>query len=118
MVIKQGDVFWIDFPKAKGSESAYRHPHVVVQNNIFNSSSIHTVVLCALTSNCKRASSPGNVALRKGEANLPKRSVVNITQIVTLNKFELKDKIGTLSKKRINEIREGIKLLIEPKEII
>ena len=118
MVIKQGDIFWIDLPAPRGSESGYRHPHVVIQNNIFNSSKINTVVVCALTSNIRRASSPGNVLLKKGEANLPKASVINITQIITLNKLELEEKIGTLSPKRIEEINNGIKLLIEPKEII
>ena len=117
MVIKQGDIFWIDLPSPIGSESGYRHPHVVIQNNIFNSSNINTVVVCALTSNIKRASSPGNVLLKKGEANLPKASVVNITQIITLNKYELIEKIGTLSSKRIDEINNGIKLLIDQKNI-
>ncbi len=118
MVIKQGDIFWIELPAPRGSESGYRHPHVVIQNNLFNCSRINTVVLCALTSNLQRASSPGNVLLKKGEANLPKASVVNITQIITLNKSELEEKIGTLSPKRIDEINNGIKQLIEPKEII
>ena len=118
MVIKQGDIFWVNLPVPRGSESGYRHPHVVIQNNIFNCSKINTVVLCALTSNILRASSPGNVLLKKGEANLPKASVVNISQIITINKFELEEKIGTLSPKRIEEINNGIKLLIEPKEII
>ncbi len=118
MVIKQGDIFWIDLPAPGGSESGYRHPHVVIQNNVFNCSRINTVVVCALTSNIRRASFPGNVLLKKGEANLPKASVVNITQIITLNKSELEEKIGTLSPKRIEEINNGIKLLIEPKEIV
>ncbi len=117
MVIEQGDIFWIDLPAPRGSESGYRHPHVVIQNNLFNSSKINTVILCALTSNIRRASSPGNVLLKKGEGNLPKASVINISQIITLNKFELKEKIGTLSLKRREEIINGIKLLIEPKEI-
>ena len=117
MVIKQGDIFWIELPKPEGSESGYRHPHVVIQNNIFNSSKINTVVVCALTSNIYRAAFPGNVTLKKGEANLPKKSVVNITQLVTVNKYELREKIGSLSKKRLNEIINGIKLLMEPKEI-
>ena len=118
MVIKQGDIFWIDLPAPRGSESGYKHPHVVIQNNVFNSSKINTVVVCALTSNTRMASFPGNVLLKKGEAKLSKTSVVNITQIVTLNKSELKEKIGSLSRKRIDEIIKGIDLLIQPKEII
>ena len=117
MVIKQGDVYWIDFDEPTGSELGYRHPHVVIQNNIFNHSRIHTVVVCSLTSNLKRSDSPGNVTLKKGEADLPKKSVVNISQIFTVNKSDLSEKIGTLSKQRIAQILDGIRLLTEPKEI-
>jgi mRNA interferase MazF len=117
MVIKQGDVYWIDFDEPAGSEPGYRHPHVVIQNNIFNHSRINTVVVCSLTSNLKRSNSPGNVTLKKGEADLPKKSVVNISQIFTVNKSDLSEKIGTLSKQRIAQILDGIRLLTEPKEI-
>jgi len=78
MVINQGDIFWIDFASPSGSEPGYRHPHVVIQNNLFNRSRINTVVVCSLTSNIKRADAPGNVLLKKREASLPKNSVVNI----------------------------------------
>ena len=117
MVINQGDIFWIDFGKPDGSEPGDRHPHVVIQNNLFNRSRINTVVVCALTSNLKRSKSPGNVTLNKGEANLPKKSVVNITQLFTVNKSDLYDKIGTLSKERILHILDGIRLLTEPREV-
>jgi len=114
MVIRQGDVFWLELPAPEGSEPGYRHPHVVVQNDVFNSSKINTVVVCAVISNMDRGKSPGNVVLRKGEANLPKASVVNITQVITVNKSDIKEKIGTLTKRRINEIIAGIKLLVDP----
>ncbi len=117
MVINQGDVFWIDFSAPNGSEPGYRHPHVVIQNNLFNRSRINTVVICTLTSNLKRASAPGNVILKKGEANLPKKSVVNISQLFTVNKSDLSEKIGTLSKDRFLQVLQGIKLLTEPKEV-
>lgn len=117
MVIKQGDIFWVNLISPRGSEPGYRHPHVVIQNNVFNASKINTVVLCALTSNLKRAKSPGNVLLKKGEGNLKRTSVVNISQIITVNKSDLLEKIGTLSQIRISEIVEGLKLLIEPREL-
>ena len=117
MVINQGDVFWIDFDSPSGSEPRYRHPHVVIQNNLFNRSKINTVVVCSLTSNIKRADAPGNVPLKNGEANLPKKSVVNISQIFTVKKSDLSEKIGTLSKNRILQILQGIKLLTEPREV-
>jgi mRNA interferase MazF len=117
MVINQGDVFWIDFLTPGGSEPGYRHPHVVIQNNVFNRSRINTVVVCTLTSNFKRAGAPGNVPLKKGEANLPKKSVVNISQLFTVNKSDLREKIGTLSKDRISQILKGIRLLTDPRDI-
>lgn len=116
MVIKQGDVYWVDLGDPTGSEPGYRHPHVVVQNNLFNHSRIRTVVVCAVTSNLKRAAAPGNILLESGEANLPKQSVVNVSQIFTVNKDQLDEYVGTLSAKRVREILDGIKLVLEPRE--
>ena len=117
MGIKQGEIYWVDLGEPSGSEPGYRHPHIVIQNNIFNSSKISTVVVCSLTTNLNRAKAPGNIALNKGEANLPKKSVVNISQIYTVNKSDLIEKIGQVSEKRIYEILEGLDLLTEPREI-
>ena len=117
MVISQGDIFWLSLGKPRGSEPGYRHPFVVIQNNIFNRSRIPTVVVCALTSTLQRASSPGNVMLRKGEANLEKRSVINVSQIYTVNRTDLRERIGTLSKARIEEVLAGVNLLTRPAEV-
>ena len=117
MVIKQGEVYWIDMGEPIGSEPGYRHPHVVVQNNIFNTSLINTVIVCAITSNMARAKAPGNVVLQKGDANLPKKSVVNISQLFTVNKSELVDKIGCVSGRSMQKIIEGVKLIVEPMDI-
>lgn len=117
MTLRQGDVYWIELDEPRGSEPGYRHPHVVVQNNLFNASKIGTVVVCALTSNLKRGEAPGNVLLKKGEANLKKDSVVNITQLVTVDKTDLVERIGTLSPIRVRQIIDGIKLLIEARDI-
>lgn len=117
MNIRQGDIFWVSLGPPKGSEPGCRHPHVVLQNNVFNESRLNTVVVSALTSNLKRAASPGNVLVRKGEGGLKKDSVVNITQIVTVDKTDLVEKIGALSQTRVNQIIDGIKLLVTPREI-
>lgn len=116
MVINQGDIYWVDLDEPSGSEPGYKHPHVVIQNNLFNRSQIRTVIVVALTSNLKRADAPGNVLLEKGEANLPKPSVVNASQVFTVDKSQLDEYIGTLSSKRVREILNGIKLVIEPRE--
>lgn len=117
MNIRQGDVFWVDLGEPGGSGPGFRHPYVVLQNNVFNVSRLNTVVLCVLTSNLERAKAPGNVLLRKGEGNLSKDSAVNITQIITVDKTDLIEKIGSLSPNRINQIVEGVKLLLEPKDV-
>ena len=117
MVINQGDIFWIELDERIGSGPGYRHPHLVVQNNVFNLSRINTVIVCALTSNLKRAQAPGNVLLDSNEAGLPKQSVVVVSQIFTVDKDQLSEHIGTLSKKRIRQILEGVKLLTEPREV-
>ena len=117
MVIHQGEIYWIELGKPVESEPGYRHPHVVIQNNLFNRSRINTVVVCALTSNLKRAKAPGNVLLEEGEANLPKRSVVNISQIVTVDKMQLDEYIGAVSRPRVQQILKGLKLLTEPREV-
>ena len=118
MVIHQGDVVWIDWEEPSGSEPGYRRPFVVIQNDVFNLSRINTVVVCALTSNLKRAQAPGNVLLEQGEANLPKPSVVNISQILTVDKRDIEEKIGALSPRRIRQILHGLRLLTEPREVV
>ncbi|MCD6585963.1 MAG: type II toxin-antitoxin system PemK/MazF family toxin [Desulfobacteraceae bacterium] len=117
MVIEQGEIYWVDIGEPSGSEPGYLHPHIVIQNNLFNSSKINTVVMCSLTAKLKRGLSPGNVVLKKGEANLSKKSVVNITQIYTVDKNDLCEKIGKVNTKKIAEILYGIQLLIEPREL-
>ena len=116
MVVKQGDIYWVDLGDPVGSAPGFLHPHVIVQNDTFNQSKIRTVVVCALTSNLKRASAPGNVLLEPGEANLPKQSVVNISQVFTVDRSQLAEKIGTLSPRRVRQIIDGLQLLLEPDE--
>ncbi len=101
--IHQGEVYWIDF--------VGRHPCVVVQSDLFNRSRIATTVVCLITSNLNRASAPGNIALQADAANLPKASVVNVSQVLTLDKSELTDRIGKLPPESIESIRTGLYLL-------
>ena len=117
MVINQGDIYWVELEEPIGSEPGYRHPHLVIQNNLFNRSRINTVVVCTLTSNLKRAKAPGNVFLKKGEANLPKSSVVNISQIFTVSKVQLGEFIGRISQRQLRKVLNGVRLLTEPREI-
>ena len=115
--INQGDVYWADLGAPVGFSPGYRRPFVVVQNNLFNRSRISTVVVCALTSNLRRAEAPGNVLLDDGEANLLQRSIVNVSQVVTLDKSQLDEKIGTLSAQRVRQVLDGLRLVLEPREV-
>ena len=117
MVIRQGDVYWSDLGKPSGSEPGFLHPYVVVQNDVFNRSRIGTIVVCGLSSTLRLAGAPGNVLLEAGEANLPKRSVVNVSQVYTLDKEDLTEKIGILSLDRVQEILHGLYLLFEPRDL-
>jgi mRNA interferase MazF len=116
MVINQGDIFWVYLDAPIGSEPGYRHPYVVIQNNILNHSRLGSVILCALTSNLKRAVISNNVLLAPGEGDLMRQSVVNVTQIITVDRAQLGEYIGSLSPKRVRQILGGIKSVLEPGE--
>ena len=110
-VVNRGDVFWVGPDASKGSVPGSAHPHVVVQDDVFNHSRIGTVVVCALSSNLNRASEPGNVLLQSGEAGLARQSVVVVSQISTLYKWRLGERVGTLSHERVEQILTGMRFL-------
>jgi len=112
MVIRKGSIYWVDFSPGKGSEPVGRKPGLVIQNDILNDSNLNTVIMLAITSTMRFGELPGNVVLRKGEANLPKKCVVNVTQIKSVDKTSIKEKVGTLSKKKMDEVQEGLKLVM------
>lgn len=117
MLINQGDVFWIDLQEGSGSDQNIRFPHIVIQNNVFNSSRINTVVVCPLTTNLKLAAVPGHVLLPAGEANLPSERVVNTSQVFTVHRSVLKEKLGSISPVLIEQVIQGVQLLITPNEV-
>lgn len=109
--INRGDIFWIAPDDARGPAPSYAHPHVVVQDDVFNHSRISTVVVCALTTNPAKASEPGNVLLEPGEGDLPKQSVVVVSQIASVEKARLGARIGALSEARVDQILDGLRFL-------
>lgn len=113
MVIRKGTIYWIDFSPAKGSEPKGRRPGLVLQNDLLNDSKLNTVIVVAITSTLKFGELPGNIILQKNEANMPQSSVINMTQIKTVDKANLKEMIGSLSKARMLEVYEGLKLVME-----
>ena len=115
MAIAQGDVYWVDLGNPRGSEPGFQNPFVVVQNDAVNASRIRTVIVCLITSNLRRAKAPGNVLLETDEANLALPSVVNVSQIYTIDKDMLGDKIGSLGRGRVRQILSGLLLMLEPR---
>jgi mRNA interferase MazF len=107
--VKQGDLYWIHADASDGSASPHAHPHVVVQDDVFNRSRVHTVIVCALTTNLGKATEPGNVMLDDGEGNLPKQSVVVVSQITSIEKARLGQRIGALSRERVAQILDGLR---------
>jgi mRNA interferase MazF len=108
--VNRGDLFWIEADEAGlGSDPIYSHPHVVVQDDLFNHARVTTVVVCALTTNLHRANEPGNVLLDVGEGNLPRQSVVVVSQISSVDKARLGAWIGSLSDARVVQILAGLR---------
>lgn len=104
--VRRGDVFWADPDPSLGSGP---HPWVVVQDDVFNASRVHTVIVCAITSRPAAAHEPGNVALEPGEGGLPKPSVVVVSQIASIERSRLGERIGTLSADRVEQILDGLR---------
>ncbi len=107
-----GEVWWADLPEPTGSGPAYRRPVVVVQSDDFNRSRIQTVVVVAITSNMRLAAAPGNVAIGRRGTGLPRESVVNVSQLLTLDKRILTEKAGRLSTATMREVQDGLRLVL------
>ena len=112
MSIAQGEVWWADLPEASGSTPAFRRPVVVVQGDALNRSRIATVICVALTSNVKWATAPGNVLLPPSATGLPRESVANVSQLVTLDKTDLTGRTGKLSRAKLELVLSGIDVVL------
>ena len=108
VTIAQGDVWCADLPVPRGSAPGFRCPVVVVQGDALNRSNIATVVCVPLTSNVKWASAPGNVLLAASATGLPKESVANVSQLVTLDQSDLTERAGTLTRRKLELVLSGI----------
>jgi mRNA interferase MazF len=111
VVIRQGEVYWLSFGGI-GSEPAGRRPALIVQSDAFNRSAINTTVVAAVTSNLRLADMPGNVRLRKGEAGLPRPSVVNVSQLRTIDRVRLTERVGVVGDTRLIEVLRGVSLVL------
>jgi mRNA interferase MazF len=112
VVTRNGSIYGFDFSPGKGSEPKDRRPGLVIQNDALNDSNLNTVIVMDITTRLKYGELPGNVTLKKGEANMPKACVINATQVKSIDKGSIKEKIGTLSREKMSEAINGMKLIM------
>ena len=113
MVIQRAEIWWANLPEPRGSEPGYRRPVLVIQSDDFNRSRISTVIAIVITSNMKLAEAPGNVYLPQKLTGLSKDSVANVSQVITLDKGFLTEKVGELPKYLIEEVEEGLRVVLD-----
>ncbi len=109
--MRRGEVWWANLPTPSGSGPGHRRPVVVIQSNTFNESRIRTVVVAVITSNLRLRNAPGNVFLNHSEHGLPKDSVVNVSQIFTLDKSFLTERVTILSSETMAAVDSGLQLV-------
>ena len=112
LVIKRGEIWWASLHLASGSEPGYRRPVLVVQGNAFNQSRIRTVVVAVLTSNLRLADAPGNVQISKRQSGLARVSVVNVSQLITLDRSFLTERVGRIPPAKQQEVDDGVRLVL------
>ena len=113
MVIRRGEIWWASLPTPVGSEPGFDRPVLIIQANDFNDSRINTVLAVAITSNTRLAEAPGNVLLSKKASGLPKPSVANVSQLITLNKTALKKKVRMLGPHDLAQVEAGLRLILK-----
>jgi mRNA interferase MazF len=113
--MQRGEIWWVSLSRPEDSEPGYRRPVLIVQSDVFNRSKIRTVLVAVLTSNTRLAKAPGNVLLRQRQSGLPKPSVVNVSQIITLDKSRLTDRVNKIGQKEMQFVEEGMRLVLSLK---
>lgn len=112
MVIAQGEIWWAEVEDPSGSEPGYRRPIVIVQGDAFNRSAIRTVVTVPLTSNLRWADAPGNVRLSGQSTGLPKESVANVSQAITLDRSTLTERVGKIPRAKVELLLSGLDIVL------
>jgi mRNA interferase MazF len=111
--MQRGDIWWAELPDPVGAGPGYRRPVVLIQADAFTQSRIATVIVLVLTSNLRLAVAPGNVLVRASESGLPKDSVVNVSQIITLDKLLLDEYVGQLKPQTLVQVEDGVRLALD-----
>jgi mRNA interferase MazF len=112
VVVAQGEVWWADLGEPTGSEPGFRRPVVVIQGDAYNRSTIRTVVCVALTGNARWADAPGNVPLASRTTGLPRDSVANVSQVVTLDRSRLSERTGKLPTAKMELVLAGVDIVL------
>jgi mRNA interferase MazF len=112
MVARRGEVWWASLPEPRGSEPGHRRPVLILQSNAFNRSRIQTAIVAAITSNLRLSEAPGNVQLSTRLSGLSRSSVVNISQILTLDESFLTEKVGRIPPEKLRNVDEGLRLVL------
>ena len=110
-MIKQGDIYWVPVIDNYGNKSSIIHPQVVLQDTAINNSRISTIVVCGISTNMKKAHEPGNILLHPGESNLPKQSIIVVSEISIAQKVDFTKYIGTISEERMTQLFSGMKFI-------
>jgi mRNA interferase MazF len=111
--VRRGEIWWAALPRPRSSGAGKRRPVVVVQSDAFNRSRIQTVIVAVITSNTRLAAAPGNVRLTMRQSGLSKESVINVSQLITIDKTYLREGIGQLSSNKLDELEEGLRLVLQ-----
>lgn len=111
-MIQRGEIWWAGLQEPAGSRPGYKRPLIVIQSNDFNKSRINTIIAVVLTTNMKLVDSPGNIMLSKKMTGLPKDSVTNVSQIITIDRYYLSDRIGILPARTMRRIDDGLRLVL------
>lgn len=110
--MKRGEIWWASMGRPRGSEPGFRRPIVIISSNDFNRSLIQTVICAVITSNLNLEHAPGNFKLKKSKQGVDRDSVVNISQLITMDKSFLTEQVGQLNGKQINTLNEGLRLVL------
>ncbi len=110
--MQRGEIWWATLPSPTTSEPGYKRPLLIIQSDDFTQSRIKTVIAVLIISNLRLADAPGNVFLSRKSSSLPKRSVANVSQLITVDKSFLTEKAGRLSAQKLKEVEAGIRLVL------
>lgn len=110
--MNRGEIWWADLPEPTGSSPGFRRPVLVIQADNFNKANLHTSIVAIITTNLDLAEMRGNVLLKKNQSDLPKDSVVNVTQLFTIDKILLLEYVGTISERKMEQVDKGLRLVL------